>query len=122
MSEVSTPPVAAASAWDTLVNALVDVEHFVDQHEKFLLAIATVAIAIFTYTLWRATRGLQVLAAKQSEDTQTALRIAEQSADAAKASADAAVSASAPFLHPRILNCSKLYPRLHSPAGQLTCR
>jgi hypothetical protein len=74
------------------------VERRIDVHEKFLLVLSTVAIAFFTYTLWRATTKLQEAAERQIEDTQKALAIGKQSADAAMLSAQSAISLERPTI------------------------
>lgn len=58
--------------------------------EKLFLVVSTIAIAFFTYTLWRATTGLFVMAKQQADDMRESLAIAATAANAAKESADAA--------------------------------
>ena len=65
-----------------------DIEDFVDAHEKTLIVLSTIAIALFTGTLWRSTTGLQDLAAMQVDDMKKSLRIAKESADTAKRTVD----------------------------------
>jgi hypothetical protein len=67
-----------------------DIEDFIAVHEKTFIVLSTIAIAWFTGTLWRATTGLQDLAARQAADMKKSLRIAEIAADAAKQNAYAA--------------------------------
>jgi len=100
-----------------LLAVIADIEEFLEAHEKTLIVLSTVAIALFTGTLWRATTGLQDLAASQSADIKQSLRITEESAkaaqtsaDATKESADAAVKSSMPILFPFIIDGSKLLP------------
>lgn len=52
-------------------------------------ALATIAIALFTWTLWRATTGLLKTANNQAADNLRAIKASEKSAKAAKDSADA---------------------------------
>ncbi len=66
------------------------IDGIVRRHEPFLIVLSSVAIAIFTGTLWRATTGLQALAVKQAEDMKESLRVANIAAEAAKESADTA--------------------------------
>jgi hypothetical protein len=65
-------------------------EDIINEHEKLLIVLSTVAIAAFTYTLWRATGGLQRLAKKQATDMRISLGIARDAANASKESAWAA--------------------------------
>ncbi len=55
-------------------------------------AFATIAIAIFTYTLYQATRGLVDAALIQSADMKRSIAAGEIAANAAKAAAEAAVA------------------------------
>ena len=41
-----------------LLAVIGDMEVFIDAHEKFFIVLATIAIAGFTFTLWRETDGL----------------------------------------------------------------
>lgn len=59
-----------------------DAEEAVEQHEKTLIILATLAIAGFTGTLWRATKGLFAMAETQGKDMRRSLKIAERSAQA----------------------------------------
>jgi len=58
-------------------------------YSPIVVTLATVAIAIFTYTLWQATSGLFKVALGQFKDTKTSIAIAKQAAEAAQKSADA---------------------------------
>ena len=91
-----------------LLLVIADVEKTLEVHEKTLIVLSTIAIALFTGTLWRATTGLQDLAAKQSTDMKQSLAIAEKSADAA-------VKTAMPVLYPYVTNMEGLHP-LHAPA------
>ncbi|MGA7577689.1 MAG: hypothetical protein ACLQUW_00700 [Desulfobaccales bacterium] len=55
-----------------------------------IVAIATVAIAFFTYTLWRATSGLFKVAEEQSRDMKASIAVAEKAAEASMKSAEVA--------------------------------
>lgn len=59
-------------------------------YSAIIIALATVAIAFFTYTLWRATSGLFMVAKEQSRDMKNSIEIAQQAAIAAQQSAKAA--------------------------------
>src|ERR1041384_7351030 len=48
----------------TLAIGMHAIEQLAEAHEKLLVVVGTLAIAIFTATLWNATRGLQRLAAQ----------------------------------------------------------
>ncbi|MDQ6706425.1 MAG: hypothetical protein M3Z85_10675 [Acidobacteriota bacterium] len=67
-----------------VLEGLAGTEEFIDAHEKLLVVLSTIAIAAFTYTLWRSTSGLQKLAAKQAVDMMNSIKIARESADTAK--------------------------------------
>lgn len=55
---------------------------FFDDHGGGIAAMATIVIAIYTYTLFRATSGLQILAESQAGDMKVSLEIANKSANA----------------------------------------
>lgn len=76
----------------------------IDAHSGFFAALAGFIVALFTFTLWRSTNKLWDVAEQQRKDgrrnlraqiatTKASLVIAEKSANAAKASADALTSA-----------------------------
>jgi len=62
---------------------------WIELHSDFVIATATTAIAIFTLTLFLATRKLWRTSQEQSKDLKTSLTIAQKAADATKASVDA---------------------------------
>lgn len=64
------------------------IREWVDTNSDLLTAGATIAIAFFTFTLWRATSKMMKVAQEQSKDMKASIAIAKKSADAAKASAD----------------------------------
>ena len=74
----------------------------------FLLVFVTTALAIYTARLWRATKEG---AERQQKEMQQVLTIARTSADAATRQANAAISAAAPMLYPRVDERQDLYPR-----------
>lgn len=61
----------------------------ISNYNGIVVALATVAIAFFTYTLWRATSGLFGVAQEQFRDMKTSLAAAQKAADAAEKSANA---------------------------------
>jgi hypothetical protein len=69
-----------------LLSLIAGIEEFLEAHEKSLIVLSTLAIAGFTGTLWRATTGLQDLAAKQASDMDKSLRLAAKSAKVAERS------------------------------------
>jgi len=81
-----------------LIKLFDSIEGYVDRHETLLIVLSTIAIAGFTATLWRATTGLQDLAAKQAKDMEESLRVAKKSANAAMLQAKAAVAAELPII------------------------
>src|SRR3990172_4756251 len=81
-----------------LIDSIGAVERFIERHEKLLIVLATIAIAAFTYTLWRATSGLFEMAEKQSTDIAKSLAIAKKSADAAERQSKAAIAVELPIL------------------------
>jgi len=81
-----------------LIDSIGAVERFIERHEKLLIVLATIAIAAFTYTLWRATSGLFKMAEKQSTDMAKSLAIAQKSADAAERQSKAAIAVELPIL------------------------
>lgn len=60
---------------------------FAHRNEKVIVALSTLVIAVFTFTLWYSTYGLWQLARKQSEDMTASLEIAKKNAIAAEKSA-----------------------------------
>ena len=85
-----------------VLSVLSDVEDFIDAHEKLFIVLFTGAIAWFTGTLWRATNALVASAKKQADDMRESLRIAKQSAEAARDSADGIVNANIPYVAPEL--------------------
>jgi hypothetical protein len=69
-----------------LIEGLDASEGFIERHEKFFIVLFTGAIAYFTYTLWRATDAMQIIANRQLADMKASLAVAEQSATAMKSS------------------------------------
>lgn len=80
-------PSHAASAQES---GLVD--HWLTKFSEDPVVTFTVVLAISTILLWWETRGLRLAAKGQAKDTKDALTIARDAADAAKQSADLAVS------------------------------
>lgn len=72
------------------VSALSLIGAFLNENSPALGFLATVAIAAFTFTLWRATSGLVESAKQQSRDMRESLDTARDAADAAETSAQAA--------------------------------
>lgn len=66
-----------------LLDWLVSIPGWIETHSDFVIAAATGAIALFTWTLYRATRKLWKVSQEQSKDMKTSLAIARESADAA---------------------------------------
>lgn len=66
-----------------LIKLIDSVEGFVDRHETLFIVLSTIAIAVFTGTLYRATSGLLEAAEQQKSDMRESLRIANASAKAA---------------------------------------
>ena len=106
-------------------------EDFIKDHEKALVVVSALAVAFFTFTLWRTTTGLQNLAEQQGADMKASLRVAQETAKAARDSADAAVRSAMPFLVPRIrqfrlhpTNISERLPEnaTHRPSVKLAFR
>ena len=64
--------------------------HTLESYHEAVVAIATVIIAYFTYTLWKATDGLKKLGLQQARDMRRSLLIAAKSAKAAAIQADTA--------------------------------
>jgi len=79
-----------------------------------ILAVITGLLAKYTYKLWNATVQLgqdaKDAAQRQAGEMAQSLAISKQAADAAKASADAAVKSSMPVLFPFITEMSQLHP------------
>jgi hypothetical protein len=61
---------------------------FADKDAGGIVAVATVVVAFFTFTLWRSTRGLQQVTEMQSRDMQRSIVAAEGLAKAAERSAN----------------------------------
>jgi hypothetical protein len=59
-----------------------------DANNGIITALAGIAVAFFTYTLWRSTTGLERLGSRQARDTRTSLRISLRGAKAATKSAE----------------------------------
>jgi hypothetical protein len=55
----------------------------INEYKDLVLTISTVAIAVFTYTLWKATIGLYKMALKQSKDTEASLNVSKDAVNAA---------------------------------------
>lgn len=100
-----------------VIQTFSSIEAFVEAHDKFFVVLSTIAVAGFTFTLWRATDGLFRTAERQANDLRRSMCIAQQSADAAR---DAAVAAkesniqraleSRPIVLPLIIDATKLLP------------
>jgi hypothetical protein len=71
-------------------NAAVFACKWIEDHSDFVTAAASATIALFTLTLWWATRKLWKVSQEQSRDMKESLRIAQEAADAAKDSAQVA--------------------------------
>ncbi len=69
---------------------IVSVIDWIDLHNDFVTAAATIAIALFTLTLYWATRKLWKASQEQSRDMKASLKIAQETAEAAKKSAEVA--------------------------------
>jgi len=65
------------------------IRNWIATNSDLLTAVATIAIAFFTFTLWWATSKMMKVAQEQSRDMKTSIDIAKKAADAAKQSADA---------------------------------
>ncbi len=81
--------VSIFSVVNDLIDWLVSVPVWIETHSDIVTAAATAFIAIFTLTLFLATRKLWKISQQQSRDMKESLRIAQESANAAKESADA---------------------------------
>jgi hypothetical protein len=90
--------ILAIIGWAYIASGFARFEKLIDTHEKLLIVLSTIAIAGFTGTLWYSTSRLQSLAAKQSRDTEEALRISRLTADAAMLQAKAAVATELPMI------------------------
>jgi hypothetical protein len=66
--------------------------HVIYDYRDAVTAIATVFIALFTFTLWQSTSGLVAAAATQSKDMQAAIEASNRSAVAADKAAQAAIT------------------------------
>jgi len=62
----------------------------ISNYNGIIVALATVAIAFFTYTLWRATSGLFKVAQEQSRDMKASITVAQEATIAAQKAAEAA--------------------------------
>ena len=76
--------------------------NFLERHNGAITAIATIIIAVFTWRLWWSTNNLWSAAEKSGV-------VAAVAANAAKASADAAVRASMPILFPAVSEFRSLH-------------
>jgi hypothetical protein len=56
----------------------------VEANDKFVVAVSTMFIAIFTFTLWWSTKRLGYFAARQAEETEESLHIARKAVEAAQ--------------------------------------
>lgn len=81
--KTAKPKAEEHNANSPMFAVVADIEEFLEAHEKLFIVLSTIAIAGFTFTLWRATDGLFVMARKQAEDMRQSLSIAKDSADAA---------------------------------------
>jgi hypothetical protein len=63
----------------------------IDAYREAVTAVATIVIAIFTWTLWWSTKRLAEFARDQADDTKQSLRIADTAAQAAFISAEVSV-------------------------------
>lgn len=72
--------------------------HVIYEYRDAVTAVATAFIALFTYTLFAATKGLVEAAKIQSGDMKRSIEAAEHAADAAKKSADASLLALRPWI------------------------
>jgi hypothetical protein len=80
--------IAAASFWRVKIwTSCTGV--FIDAYREAVTAVATIVIAIFTWTLWWSTKRLAEFARDQADDTKQSLRIADTAAQAAFISAEA---------------------------------
>ncbi len=81
---------------------------------EWWLVYLTFALALYTAKLYRATvklgRDANTTSERQQRETDKAIGIAQQAANAAKDSADALVSASMPVLFPTVINAAGLHP------------
>jgi amino acid transporter len=71
---------------------------FVDAGNTIISAISTAAIAVFTYTLYKATKGLVEAAQIQSTDMKRSIAASEIAANAADLSARAAIALQLPII------------------------
>ncbi len=66
------------------------ISEWTKNYSNIVIAIATIAIAFFTFTLWRATSGMLMVTQEQSKDMKTYTVAAQEAANAAKISAKVA--------------------------------
>jgi hypothetical protein len=78
------------SMYTFIVDCLNSISIWIESNSDFVTAAATIAIAFFTWTLYRATRQLWKTSQEQSKDMKESLRIAQEVADAARDSAQVA--------------------------------
>ncbi len=71
---------------------LICITDWIGTNSATVVALATIAIALFTGTLWWATIGMFRTAQEQSKHMETSIAVADKSAKAAQESADAAKS------------------------------
>ena len=82
---------------------------FADKNERPLGAFAAIALAVFTFYLWHATRGLRRFAELQGDDMRRLVRLARANAIAGMRSSRAArTSAEAAMLHARAAVASEV--------------
>lgn len=72
------------------IDRLVAVITWIESHNELITVAATIFIAVFTWTLTRATKKLWKVSQKQSEHMETSIVIAQQAAAASQKSAEAA--------------------------------
>jgi hypothetical protein len=72
-----------------LKEAVVSVARWIQIHNGFVSATATVVMAAFTGVLWWTTRNLWKASKKQAEHMESSIAVAQKTADAARKSADA---------------------------------
>jgi hypothetical protein len=88
--------------WSASINgacrAAIAVDRFTDEHHDSIIALGTIIIAMFTFTLWRSTRKLWEAAEQQRRDMLRSIMAAETSANAAKRSADLIPNIERPYV------------------------
>jgi len=96
-SKESPPKFILALADDALIYCRC-FGHTIFEYRDAVTAVATVFIALFTYTLFAATKGLVGAARIQSDDMKRSVAVAVSAASAAKTSADASLLALRPWV------------------------